>query len=126
MVALPARGAEEILRASASSITQIQAAHVAPALRRASELSRRLLPPPLSLRAVGSDPAGGGLCAKCRTRSGAPGTRAIARVRCAHVVATAVDQPGGDPAPPIGFRARLNRRQTSGGPLAAGRRTRGG
>ena len=40
---------------------------------------------PSSLRPVGSDPAGGGLWPKSRPRSGAPGTRAIARVRCAHV-----------------------------------------
>jgi hypothetical protein len=62
-------------------------------------------------------PPAAALCAKYRARSGAPGTPAPAAERYA-LARPAVDQPGGDPAPPIGCRHASTAARTN----AAGRR----
>ena len=83
------------------------------------------------LSPVKSDPAGGGLCgAMARTKRRSLNTRADpSRGTSAALPFRESGPPYTDrrgPAAPIGYRAHLNRRQTSGGPLAAGRRARGG
>ena len=96
-----------------------QAARLAPARRRASGLTRALLPPfaPLSLRSGGvRSGRADGLCAKCRARSG--GHRARHRPRSLRSrQAPAVECPG-PPLRPSGCRERLSRCRASGSACA--------
>lgn len=79
------------------------------------------------------DPAGGGLCAKYRARSGAPVRPAPARQASTSLLRRYVpasrarpDQPGGDPAAPIGCRSASTAADERGRRYALGRRRRVG
>ena len=117
--------------------SMIQAARLAPALRRASGLSRSLLPPPLSLRPVASGRAGRTACARRigrgrRRASSPPSPPAVAVVPSLRVAALrhvgARRECPGPPLRPAGCRARLNRRTNAAVAYAwcraAGRRSR--